>query len=76
VRVVGLMIGVELAVEGAPAVEACMRRGVLINCTQGNVLRLLPAMTLTDQEAQQGCDVLAEVLEELAKKNLNPLRSA
>jgi hypothetical protein len=33
-------------------------------------------MTLTDQEAQQGCDVLAEVLEELAKKNLNPLRSA
>jgi len=76
VRVVGLMIGVELAVEGAPAVEACMQRGVLINCTQGNVLRLLPAMTLTDQEAQQGCDVLAEVLEELAKKNLNQLRSA
>ncbi|MCS7305700.1 MAG: aspartate aminotransferase family protein [Thermoguttaceae bacterium] len=75
VRVVGLMIGVELAVDGAPAVEACMKRGVLINCTQGNVLRLLPAMTLTDQQAHQGCDVLAEVLEELARKNMDHLRS-
>lgn len=75
VRVVGLMIGLELAIQGAPAVEECMKRGVLINCTQGNVLRLLPAMTLTEQEAHHGCDVLAEVLEELAKKNIDQLRS-
>ncbi len=75
VRVAGLMIGVELALDGAPAVQACMERGVLINCTQGNVLRLLPAMVLTDQEAHHGCDVLGEVLEELAKKNMNNFRS-
>ncbi|HPP52575.1 MAG TPA: aspartate aminotransferase family protein [Thermoguttaceae bacterium] len=76
VRVVGLMIGVELAVEGAPAVEACLQRRVLINCTQGVVIRLLPAMTLTDAEAHAGCDVLAEVLEELAEKNMNNFRSS
>lgn len=76
VRVVGLMVGIDLAVEGAPAVEACMRRGMLINCTQGTVLRLLPAMTLTDAEAHQACDLLAEVIEELASKNMNNMRSS
>ena len=75
VRVAGLMIGVELAVDGAPAVEACLQRRVLINCTHNTVLRLLPAMTLTDAEAHYGCDVLAEVIEELAAKNKNDLRS-
>ena len=62
VRVQGLMVGVELKVEGAPVVQACMDRQLLVNCTQGNVLRLLPAMTLTDEEAEQGCDVLADVI--------------
>ncbi len=76
VRVVGLMVGIDLAVEGAPAVEACMRRGMLINCTQGTVLRLLPAMTLTDAEAHQACDLLAEVIEEVASKNMNNMRSS
>ena len=63
VRVVGLMIGVELAIEGAPAVGACLERNLLINCTHGNVIRLLPAMTLTEQQAHEGCDILAEVLQ-------------
>ena len=62
VRVAGVMIGIELAVEGAPAVQACMDRGLLINCTQGNVLRFLPAMNLTEQEVHSGCDIVAEVL--------------
>ncbi len=66
VRVLGLMIGVELTVEGGPAVKACMDRGLLINCTQETVLRLLPAMTLSPAEANQGCDVLADVLQGLA----------
>ncbi|MEN0109478.1 MAG: aspartate aminotransferase family protein [Planctomycetota bacterium] len=61
-RACGLMIGLELSVEGSPLVAECMRRGLLINCTQGNVLRLLPAMTLTDAELDEGCDILADAL--------------
>ena len=64
VRVLGLMIGVELAVEGGPVVKECMDRGLLINCTQGNVIRLLPAMVLTDEEANQGCDILVDVIKQ------------
>jgi acetylornithine/N-succinyldiaminopimelate aminotransferase len=64
VRVLGLMIGVELAREGASVVKACMERKLLINCTQGTVLRLLPALNLSEQQAHDACDVLAEVLKE------------
>jgi predicted acetylornithine/succinylornithine family transaminase len=66
VRVAGVMIGVELSVEGAPFVKACMDRKMLINCTHGNVLRLLPAMNLTTAQAEEACDVLTEVLKEYA----------
>jgi predicted acetylornithine/succinylornithine family transaminase len=62
VRVAGAMIGLELAVEGAPVVRACLERKLLINCTHGTVIRLLPALTLTDAQAQQGCDILAEAV--------------
>jgi predicted acetylornithine/succinylornithine family transaminase len=62
IRILGLMIGIDLTVEGAPLVKAAMERKLLINCTQSTVLRLLPAMTLTEQEAHQSCDILAEVL--------------
>ena len=64
VRVLGMMIGVELVNEGAPVVKACMERRLLINCTQNVVLRLLPAMNLTEQQAHDGCDILAEALKE------------
>lgn len=64
VRVLGLMIGVELSIEGAATVKGCMERRLLINCTHGTVIRLLPAMTLTDEQVHEGCDILAEVLKQ------------
>ncbi len=66
VRVRGVMVGVELAFEGAPIVKACLERELLINCTHGNVLRLLPALTLTEELAHQGCDIIADVLRRYA----------
>ncbi|RMG00587.1 MAG: aspartate aminotransferase family protein [Planctomycetota bacterium] len=62
VRLLGLMIGIQLDIDGAPIVQKCMEQKLLINCTQGSVLRLLPAMTMTEDEVNQGCDILAEVL--------------
>ncbi|MCL4191461.1 MAG: aminotransferase class III-fold pyridoxal phosphate-dependent enzyme, partial [Thermoguttaceae bacterium] len=62
VRVVGLMIGVELAVEGAPIVRKCMDHRLLINCTHQTVIRLLPAMTLREEQVHEGCDILAEAI--------------
>jgi predicted acetylornithine/succinylornithine family transaminase len=66
VRILGVMIGVELAVEGAPVVKACLDRRLLVNCTQGTVIRLLPAMNLPLEAAHDGCDILAETIQQLA----------
>jgi len=62
IRVKGAMIGVELSVDGAPLVNQCLERRLLINCTHGTVLRLLPALTLTDSQLDEGCDILDGVL--------------
>jgi predicted acetylornithine/succinylornithine family transaminase len=62
VRVRGAMIGVELSVDGTPVVQKCLERRLLVNCTHGTVLRLLPALTLTDEEIDEGCGILEEVL--------------
>ncbi len=62
VRVKGAMIGVQLAVEGAPVVQKCLERGLLINCTHQTVIRLLPAVNIPDELIDEGCDTLADVL--------------
>jgi predicted acetylornithine/succinylornithine family transaminase len=62
VRVQGVMIGVELSVEGAGVVRACMDRNLLVNCTQSTVIRLLPALNVTEEQVNEGIDILAEVL--------------
>jgi len=64
VRAVGTMIGIELSVPGAPIVKACLERKLLINCTHDTVIRLLPAMNLSLAQANQGCDILADVLKQ------------
>jgi len=64
VRVQGVMIGVELSIDGTPVVQGCMDRKLLVNCTHGTVIRLLPAMNLTEQELHDGCDILCEVIKE------------
>lgn len=60
----GLMLGVELTVPGAPVVEACRRRGLLINCTQERVLRLLPALTVTSAACAKAVRILDAALGE------------
>jgi acetylornithine/N-succinyldiaminopimelate aminotransferase len=62
IRIKGTMIGIELSSDGAFAVNECLKRQLLINCTHGNVIRLLPALTLTDAELKAGCDILDDVL--------------
>jgi predicted acetylornithine/succinylornithine family transaminase len=62
IRACGAMIGVELSVDGAPVVNQCLERRLLINCTHGTVLRLLPALTITDDLLDEGCTILTEVL--------------
>jgi predicted acetylornithine/succinylornithine family transaminase len=67
VRAVGVMIGIELAVEGTGVVKECLARKLLVNCTNGTVIRLLPAMNLSEEQAEEGCDILADVIRHLPR---------
>ena len=62
VRGDGLMWGVELTVPARPLAEEGLRRGVMYNVVQGNVLRFLPPLILTAAQAGQAMDVLESVM--------------
>ncbi|MGI5831786.1 MAG: aspartate aminotransferase family protein [Thermoguttaceae bacterium] len=62
IRVVGAMIGIELQVEGAKFVQGCMEEKLLINCTQGNVIRLLPASNTPLELVDAALDILESQL--------------
>ena len=62
VRILGMMIGVELTTDGAPIVKRCLERRLLVNATHGTVLRLLPALNISEDQVHEGCDILADVL--------------
>jgi acetylornithine aminotransferase/acetylornithine/N-succinyldiaminopimelate aminotransferase len=49
----GLLLGLELSVEGAPYVAEALRRGLLINCTHDYTLRLLPPFILTARQVEE-----------------------
>jgi len=63
VRGKGLMAGIELNIEGKPIVEKCIEKGLLINCTHDKVLRLMPALNITQKEIDKAVQILDEVLE-------------
>ncbi|HDH06045.1 MAG TPA: acetylornithine transaminase [Nitrospirae bacterium] len=65
VRGLGLMLGLELTKTGGPIVEACAKRGVLINCTSGNVLRFTPPLIVVEKEIDHLMDVLEDIFERL-----------
>jgi acetylornithine/N-succinyldiaminopimelate aminotransferase len=62
VRGMGLMAGVELEKDGRGVYEECLRRKLLINCTQGNVLRLMPPLVVKEKEIDRAVQILDEVL--------------
>jgi acetylornithine/N-succinyldiaminopimelate aminotransferase len=53
IRGAGLMLGVELAADGAPYVEAAFRCGLLINCTHERTLRLLPPLNVSARHVRE-----------------------
>lgn len=70
VRGKGLFVGIELNPDAPGAwfkgagdvVAKCMERGVLINAAQANVLRIAPAMVITQAQLDEGLDIVEDVI--------------
>ncbi|SFX11070.1 aspartate aminotransferase family protein [Marinospirillum alkaliphilum] len=58
----GLMIGIELDQPCGELVQQALDAGLLINVTAGQVVRLLPPLTFTDQEADQLVEQLSQLI--------------
>ncbi|MGD0038195.1 MAG: acetylornithine/succinylornithine family transaminase [Bacteroidota bacterium] len=53
VRGYGCMLGIDLNRNGQPIVDELLNRGILINCTNTNVLRLLPPYIISMEQCDQ-----------------------
>ncbi len=62
VRGYGMIIGVVLEGEARPVVDACLKERLILNATAGNVLRLLPPLNLTVEQAQEGMAIIRRAL--------------
>jgi predicted acetylornithine/succinylornithine family transaminase len=62
VRGMGLIAGMELAIEGDKIVTDCLRAGLLINCTAHKVLRFVPPLIISTSEIDRGLATLEKVL--------------
>jgi acetylornithine/N-succinyldiaminopimelate aminotransferase len=66
VRGAGIMRGIELRVDAAAIVPAGLKRGVVVNRTAENVIRLLPPYIITETELDEGLARLDQALTDIS----------
>ena len=67
VRGMGLLLGMELSIEGRGIVNECLEHGAIINCTAGNVLRFVPPLIVKEAHIDELCAILEPILAKYAK---------
>jgi acetylornithine/N-succinyldiaminopimelate aminotransferase len=66
VRGMGLLVGMELTRECTSIVKACMDRGLIINCTAGNVLRFTPPLIVQERDIDHMLEILDDIVGRLS----------
>jgi len=66
IRGIGLIIGMELDFNASYIVDKCLERGLIINCTMGNILRFLPPLIIREKEV----DLLTDTLDDIFKERV------
>ncbi len=59
----GLMLGVDCGKDAGEILKKCIEKGLLILTAHHNVIRLLPALTISYNEIDEGLNILKEVIE-------------
>lgn len=62
IRGKGLLLGIELKQVNLPVVAAAMAKGLIVNLTAGNVIRLLPPLITQQQQADKVIDVVSQII--------------
>ncbi|HEV2614995.1 MAG TPA: aspartate aminotransferase family protein [Candidatus Acidoferrales bacterium] len=72
VRGEGLIVGLDLSIEGAPIVEEALKRRLIINCTHEHILRMLPPFIVRAQDIREFLETLEVVLAKAPRKAWKP----
>ncbi|MGB8850449.1 MAG: aspartate aminotransferase family protein [Candidatus Acidiferrales bacterium] len=64
IRGEGLMLGLDLSVEGAPFVESALQRGLIVNCTHDHILRFLPPLNIQTAQVKEFLSKLESIFAE------------
>ncbi|HEV2488976.1 MAG TPA: aspartate aminotransferase family protein [Candidatus Acidoferrales bacterium] len=72
IRGEGLILGLDLTIEGAPLVEEALRRGLIINCTHDHILRLLPPFIVRAQQIREFLSKFEIILEKAPRRAWPP----
>lgn len=59
----GLLLGIKCPTDVVPFIQQAEQSGLLLVQAGGNVIRLLPPLTVTDEEITKAVQILAEVLQ-------------
>ena len=65
IRGLGMMIGIETSASLSRLVEVARQKGLIILTAGENVIRLLPPLTISREEIQQGIAILKEVFSQV-----------
>lgn len=66
VRGLGLMLGIELRESCKNIVEKALEKGLILNCTQEKVIRLLPPLVIKKEHADKAIEILDACFEEVS----------
>ena len=64
IRGIGLMLGIECTKDACAIAAKAMEKGLLINCTQSNILRVMPAMNVTKKMIDQAVVIIDQAMQE------------
>ena len=58
VRGAGVFVGIELSQDALPVANGALERGLIVNRTSGNVIRLLPSYVISEKDVDEAVGIL------------------
>jgi len=68
VRGKGLIWGIELSIDGDAVQKEFLKEGVILNCTKGKILRLVPPLVIENEEIDIFLEIADRIFEKTQKK--------
>lgn len=66
IKGLGLMLAIELEIDGSEFYKLCLDKKLLLNCTHGNIIRVMPSLTVKKKEIDEAVEIMDECFSHLS----------